>query len=158
MEEQKSTCPRAEMLWRGTFGTGTLSEKRSVTSYRILVGILGCWVLAEVAISKPWPTAFKLVTVFLPAALVTFYAWEKRKYYLSLDEMARRIELEGMAWAYSLGVLAALWMGGVLFAISLTWSGIPKLQRVTAWMPLFLFGALLATVKANYRYIAARRY
>jgi len=95
------------------------------------------------------------ISALVPAVFCTYYAWEKRKYFLSLDELTQRIELEGMAWAYSLGVLAALWAGGIVYAVSLRWTLNPK---IIPWMPLFLFAILLATVKVTYRYFATRRY
>ena len=53
------------------------------------------------------------IAFFVVAATCTYYAWEKRKYFLSLDELPRRIEMEGMAWAYSIGLLAALWLAAL---------------------------------------------
>jgi hypothetical protein len=95
------------------------------------------------------------MTLFLPAVLCSYYAWEKRKYFLSLDELTQRIELEGMAWAYSLGVLVALWLGGICYAVSLRWPLDPK---VLSWQPFFLVAIVLATIKGTYRYFATRRY
>jgi hypothetical protein len=74
---------------------------------------------------------------------------------LSLDELTRRIELEGMAWAYSLGVLAALWAGGICYALSLRW---PLDAKLLSWKLFFLFAIALATIKGIYRYFATRRY
>lgn len=93
--------------------------------------------------------------MFLGLSLISYYAWEKRKYFLSLDELTRRIELEGMAWAYSLGVLGALWAGGIIYAVSLRWTLNPKLGF---WTPFFLLAMFLALVKGTYRYFATRRY
>jgi hypothetical protein len=95
------------------------------------------------------------ITLFLPAALGTYYTVEKRKYFLSLDELTRRIELEGMAWAYSLGVLAALWVGGIGYAVSLYW---PLDTKLLSWVPFFLFAVVLATIKGTFRYFATQRY
>jgi hypothetical protein len=95
------------------------------------------------------------ISAFLPAVFCTYYAWQKRRYFLSLDELTQRIELEGMAWAYSLGVLAALWVGGTVYAASLRWTLNPK---VVPWMPFFLFAIFLATIKGTYRFFATRRY
>jgi hypothetical protein len=151
---EKTRWPLGQMLMRGTFNTGTRAEKRLTTrSYAILILFL-VWGTVVKAFHVT-PLLLWTVTPFLPAIGCTYFAWEKRKYFLSLDELPRRIEMEGMAWAYSLGVLAALWMGAIGYAVSLHYRLDPKLL---AWAPFFLFAMLLATVKGAYRYFATRRY
>jgi nicotinamide riboside transporter PnuC len=142
------------MLRRGTFATGTHAEKRLASRSNIIFAALLAWLFLGKAVHMS-ASMFRTLTVFLPAVACTLYAWEKRKYFLSLDELPRRIELEGMAWAYSVGVLAALWAGAVLYVVSLRYSLDPKLL---SWAPLFLFAIILATVKGTFRYFATRRY
>ncbi len=152
---KNSRWPTSEMLARGTFATGTAAEKRLISRNRIVLGVILAWVIiGKVTHMRPKPVMGS-ITVFLPAALCTYYAWEKRKYFLSLDELTRRIELEGMAWAYSLGVLAALWVGGIGYVVSLYR---PLDAKLLSWAPLFLFAIVLATIKGTYRYFATRRY
>ncbi len=113
------------------------------------------WALIRaVAHMQPEPL-MGTVTLFLPAALCTCYALEKRRYHLSLDELTRRIELEGLAWAYSLGVLLWLWAGAVGYAVSPRW---PLDRKVLSWMPFFVVAVILATIEGAYRHFAARRY
>jgi hypothetical protein len=154
-QPDEAKWPIGEMLVTGTFATRTDEEKRYKQRYRIVCIIMWSWiVLAYAYHSHPFP-AMRLLTLLLPAPLFTYLAWMKRKYFLTLDELTRRIELEGMAWAYSLGVIAALWAGGITYAVSLKWTFDP---RLISWMPFFLFAMFLATVKGTYRYFATRRY
>jgi len=147
-----SRWPISEMLARGTFGTNTSAERRLVIRNKIIGALIFVSVMACRVYPKPITA---MCTFFLVAVLCTYYALEKRKYFLSLDELPRRIELEGMAWAYSIGVLLALWLGGIGYAVSLRWPLDPKLL---SWMPFLLFAVVLASVKGVYRYFAARRY
>lgn len=152
---QTSRWPLSNMLWNGTFNTGSAAEKRVARATRIMLAVLIGWaVIARVARINSTPMA-GVTTIFLYLVLVSYYAWEKRKYFLSLDELTQRIELEGMAWAYSLGVLGALWAGGIIYAVSLRWTLNPKLGF---WTPFFLLAMFLALVKGIYRYFATRKY
>lgn len=152
---QTSRWPLSKMLWNGTFNTGSAAEKRVTRATRIMLAVLIGWaVIARVARINSTPMA-GLITIFLYLVLVSFYAWEKHKYFLSLDELTRRIELEGMAWAYSLGVLGALWAGGLVYAASLRWTFAAKSG---VWIPCFFFAMFLAIVKGTYRYFATRKY
>jgi hypothetical protein len=151
---EHSRWPLGQMLMRGTFNTGTRAEKRLVRSSNVIFIIFMAWAFLGTALHLH-ASVMRAGTLFMPAIGCTYYAWEKRKYFLSLDELPRRIELEGMAWAYSLGVLASLWLGAIGYAVSLRYTLDPKLL---AWLPLFLFGMLLATIKGAYRYFATRRY
>ena len=152
---QTSRWPVPEMLLRGTFATGTPEERRVVRSSRVMLAVMLAWgAIVRVAHWGPMPTV-RVITMLLCLSLISYYAWEKRKYFLSLDELTRRIELEGMAWAYSLGVLGALWAGGITYAVSLRWPLTPKLGF---WTPFFLLAMFLASVKGTYRYFATRKY
>jgi len=152
---QNSRWPVSEMLLTGTFATKTPQEKRYKLRAKISSILMGCWILlAFVYRAHPFP-GMRVITLLLPGPFFTYLAWEKRRYFLSLDELSRQIELEGMAWAYSLGVIVALWAGGAAYAISSKW---PLDPRLISWMPFFLFAMFLASVKATYRYFATRRY
>jgi hypothetical protein len=153
--DRRATWPVPEMLARGTFATGTSAERRLVLRNKIILAVILCWFVIE-RVSRPHSTpAMRLITPFLAAALCTYYAYEKRKYFLSLDELTRQIEMEGMAWAYSLGVLAALWIAGIGYAVTLYR---PVDTKMLTWAPFLLFAVLLATIKGVYRYVATRRY
>jgi len=145
----------SEMLLRCTFGTRTPAERRLILRGKIVGALILGWLLVGIITHMHPKPLMGVITLFLPAAFYTYYALEKRKYFLSPDELPRRIELEGMAWAYSVGVLATLWLGAIGYVVSLQWPLDPKLL---AWVPFFLFGAFLASVKGAYRYFASRRY
>jgi hypothetical protein len=151
----QSRWPISEMLLRGTFGTRTEAERRYITRSKVVGGILLCWLLIAMFPGVLHHPAMRLITLLLPAPLFTYIAWEKHKYFLALDELTRRIELEGMAWAYAIGVVASLWLGGIGYAVSLRWPLDPKFL---ASGPFFLFGIILVSVKGAYRYFATRRY
>jgi len=147
-----SKWPVNEMLVRGTFATHTNAERRLVIRNKMIGALIFVTVMATRLYPKP---VMAVITLFVLAASCTYYALEKRKYFLSLDELPRRIEMEGMAWAYAIGVLVALWLGGIGYAVSLRWTLNPKLL---SWVPFIAFAVILATVKGMYRYFATRRY
>lgn len=152
---QDSRWPLYQILLRGTFATGSVEERGVIRSSRILLVVLFAWAACiRIAHLRPTPM-IQMITMFLGLSLISYYAWEKRKYFRTLDELTRRIELEGMAWAYSLGVLGALWAGRIIYVVSLRWPLNPKLGF---WTPLFLLAVFLASVKGTYRYFATRKY
>jgi hypothetical protein len=155
LKDNGSTWPISAMLLWGSYGNRSETERRYLVRYRIVVVLAFSWILVGKMTGMQPKPAMGLITLFLPALLFTYMAWEKRKYFLSLDELTRRIELDGMAWAYGIGVLTALWVGGLGYAASLRWSLDPKL---ISWAPFFLLAAVLASVKGSYRYLATRRY
>lgn len=150
----ESRWPLSQMLLRGTFGTGTKEEhrlgKRSTAIFVILIGWMLVSRFAHLDLAR-----VRLATVLVVPPILTFYAFEKRKYFLSLDELTRRIELEGMAWAYVIGVLAALWAGAIGYAASVWW---PQTAAISWWRLPFMFAIVLAAVKGAYRWFATRRY
>ena len=150
--ENKSPWPVSDMLVRGTFATQTTAERRLVVRNKIV----GALVFVSVMSARVYPKRITTeIALFVLAAACTYYAWEKRKYFKSLDELPRRIEMEGMAWAYSIGLLAALWLAGIGYAVSLHWPFDPKLLF---WVPFLLVAVVLGSVKDLYRYFASRRY
>jgi hypothetical protein len=150
--ENKSRWPVSDMLLRGTFATQTTAERRLVVRNKIV----GALVFVSVMSARIYPKRITAeIALFVLAAACTYYAWEKRKYFQSLDELPRRIEMEGMAWAYSIGLLAALWLAGIGYAVSLHWPFDPKLLF---WVPFLLVAVVLGLVKDLYRYFASRRY
>lgn len=154
LKPRDARWPLSEMLFRGTFGTGTAAERRVVRSSRLLLFVLPGWgLIAAIVHLRPEP--LRLITVFLCLSLVSYYAFEKRRYFLTLDELSRRIEMEGMAWAYGIGVLAAFWFGGIAYAMS-PWLLLDTKSSVGG--SFFVMAIILASVKGAYRYFATRRY
>jgi hypothetical protein len=151
----ESRWPLSQMLLRGTFGTGSRAEHRLATRSTIIFVILLGWLMVSRLTHVESGVRSRAITVLLTALALTYYAWEKRKYFLSLDELPRRIELEGMAWAYVVGVIAALWAGSIGYVASVFW---PQSATIDWWRVPFIFAIVLALVKGTYRYFATRRY
>lgn len=147
--------PLSQMLLRGTFATGTAAEHRLATRSTAIFAVVFAWVAFTRVTHWDHQTMIRVISILLIAPALTYYAWEKRKYFLSLDELPRRIEMEGMAWAYTLGVLVALWAGSFAYAASIWW---PQFSFPASWFLLFMFAMFLAIVKGTYRYFATRRY
>jgi len=151
----ESRWPLKQMLMRGTFATGTEAERRvAFRSNAVVAVVVGC-VLATRLLHVANVPVVRAITLLLAATALSVYAWEKGKYFLSLDELPRRIEMEGMAWSYVVGVLGAIWAGCIGSAVSVWW---PEAGRINPWQLAFIFAMLLALVKGAYRYFATRRY
>ena len=117
--------PLSQMLLRGTFGTGSRAEHRLAARSTVIFVILFSWLMISRLTHVESGVRSRAITVLLAALALAYYAWEKRKYFLSLDELTRRIELEGMAWAYVVGVIAALWAGSIGYVASVWWPQSP---------------------------------
>lgn len=155
LHRDESRWPLKQMLMRGTFATGTQAERRVAFRSNAVVAVVGGWVVTTRLLHVANLPVVRAITFLLAAAALSFYAWEKGKYFLSLDELPRRIEMEGMAWAYVVGVLGAIWVGCIGSAVSV-WR--PQAARINPWQVAFVFAMLLAFVKGAYRYFATRRY
>jgi hypothetical protein len=76
----------------------------------------------------------------LPAVAFAYIAWALRRYLLALDELARRLQLEAMAWTYLCGLPVALLLWGLGITIN----------------PLLIL--VLEPVRGMWLYILSRRY
>jgi TctA family transporter len=119
----ESRWPLSQMLLRGTFGTGSRAEHRLATRSTVIFVVLFGWLMISRLTHVESGVRSRAITVLLTALALTYYAWEKRKYFLSLDELPRRIELEGIAWADVVGVIAALWAGSIGYVVSVVSTG-----------------------------------
>lgn len=153
--QDESRWPLTQMLMRGTFATGTKAERRVAFRSNAVVAVVVGWVLATRLLHVANTPVVRVITILLGAIALSYYACEKIKYFFSLDELPRRIEMEGMAWAYVVGVLGAIWAGCLGFAASVLW---PKAANINPWLVAIIFAMLLALVKGAYRYFATRRY
>jgi len=151
----ESRWPLAQMLMRGTFATGTKAERRVAFRSNAVVAVVVGWTVATQLLHVSNTPVVRVITVLLAATALTYYAWEKIKYFLTLDELTRRIEMEGMAWAYVVGVLVAIWAGSIEYVVSVWW---PPAANIGPWRVAFMFAMLLALVKGAYRCFATRRY
>jgi hypothetical protein len=78
LNDRNSRWPISQMLLRGTFGTGTQAEKRlTLRSRAIFIAMLG-WALLGTGSHAHQKPVMRIITLFLPAVLCSYYAWEKR--------------------------------------------------------------------------------
>jgi len=89
-----------------------------------------------------------IIAVALPAAF-SLIVWEFRKYLLSLDELAQRLQIEAMAWTYLTGFVLAAVLCGI-------W--LESLPNVDALWFCPIWFALLEPVRAGWLYALSRRY
>ena len=96
-----------------------------------------------------------VVTALVGGIVITLIALEFRRYLSQIDELARRMQLEAMAWTYLTGFVVAAWLG-VAAAFSQTiahWAFRPAVLLV---IPYLFF--LLEPVRAGWLYYLSRRY
>jgi hypothetical protein len=142
-------------LFWGTLGTKTPAERRYKTRTFLAAGSLLCWVLfAFVVHFRPKPMIF-VITDLSWGTVITYIAWELRRYLFTLDELARRLQFEAMAWTYLTGFVLAVWLG-VLAPFSHTLMNWPFKQSLLLLSPFLYF--LLEPVRAGWLYYLSRRY
>jgi hypothetical protein len=144
------------LLW-GTFGSRTPAERRFII--RSVIGIvvaLGWTMIGFVTRFRPVPIMID-VEVLLPGLILTYWAWEWRKYVLTLDELSRHILFEAAAWSSVTASVIAFWLAGV--AVIVRWPHYPKLfPKVAVSISLYLFVGLWATIHDFYLRRVSRRY
>ncbi|MGD1077744.1 MAG: hypothetical protein ABR881_05420 [Candidatus Sulfotelmatobacter sp.] len=144
----------ATLFWI-TLGTKTPAERRYKTRSCLAAGLLICWVLFALAVHfRPKPMIF-VITDLLWGTVLTYIAWELRRYLFTLDELARRLQFEAMAWTYLTGFVLAAWLG-VLAPFSHTLMHWPYKQSLLLLSPFLYF--LLEPVRAGWLYYLSRRY
>jgi hypothetical protein len=145
-----SKWPAPAMLGFGTFGGRTPAGRRYHTRCAIaLVAmvVLELWagMLSMVFPNAPWRVILSLV----PGVSFLYIAWEFRRYLLALDELARRIQLEAIAWTYLTGWVIAVLVGGVAMVYGWQWNRL--------WLNPMWF-MLLEPLRGCFLYYIAQRY
>lgn len=99
-------------------------------------------------VSHGMPTFGHSTAILLPI-VCSYIVLEFRRYVLSLDELARRLQVEAMAWTYASGLILAALLLAIWFE---------SLGKVDlAWFcPVWFF--LLEPVRACWLYFLCRRY
>jgi hypothetical protein len=146
--------PRSPMLMWGVFSTRTPAGRRYVRQCAIALTILvlpSLFFLIHHYSHFHYfkPQTFGRATAILLPIVFARIVWELRKYLLSLDELARRLQVEAMAWTYLTGFVLAAVLCGI-------W--LESLGKVDlAWFCPVWF-VLLEPVRASWLYVLSRRY
>jgi hypothetical protein len=145
-----SEWPACAMLSYGTFGKQTPAGRRY--HFRAAIALAAAAVLwpASAYLAKHFPnTRWLPILSLCPGIAFSYIVWEFRRYLLSLDELARRIQFESIAWTYLTGLALAALAGGIAMAYGSHWDAV--------WLNPFWF-ILLEPVRSCYLYYVARRY
>ncbi len=146
LEAGSPRWPASAMLLYGTFGSRTPAGRRyhlrSGLALAVTVGwiLLAPWAVHAAGAAHFWHVLASLV----PGIAFAYIGWEFRRYLLALDELARRIQLEAIAWTYLTGMAVALMLGYAVL--------------VTGWRFNPAFFILLEPVRAAWLYVVSRRY
>lgn len=137
--------PTAAILAYGTFGTRSPAGRRyHLRSGLALAAMLVCVVGCAMARSSIPKVIVDLTLSLVPGAAFIYIAWEFRIYLAALDELARRIQLESIAWTYLSGLVLAMLLGG--------------LSLVYGWGLNIGWFIVLEPVRAGWLYFVSRRY
>jgi hypothetical protein len=145
-----SEWPASSMLGYGTFGRRTPAGRRyhlrtAIALMSMVIVCLAALLLADFEHNSVW----RVILSLTPGATYGYIAWELRRYILALDELARRIQLEAMAWTYLTGLGVASIVGGIALAYGWHWN--------SEWLnPLFYL--FLEPIRGCFLYYVARRY
>ena len=149
-----SDWPKSAMLMWGIFSTRTPAGRRYVRQCVMALAILtlpSLFFLVQIPFHFHYltPRTFGRATTALLPLGFSYIAWAFRKYLQSLDELARRLQIEAMAWTYLTGfvlmaLLTAIWLESV-GKINLAW-----------FCPIWF--SLLEPVRAGWLYVLTRRY
>lgn len=105
-----ASWPYGSILLWGTFGSrspeGRRYHRRTTAALIIMVLsflVFGAWADRGV---------ISLALALTPGATFAFVGWEFVRYLQSLDELARRLQLDAIAWTYGIGMVAATLVAG----------------------------------------------
>jgi hypothetical protein len=152
--ESPSQWPTASILGYGTFGMKTPGGRRyHIRSAIALVLLLIVWPLTFLLwLSDTFPTlVWRAIAGITPGLAYGYITWEARRYWLALDELARRLQLEAAACSYLVAGVASAVLGGlscIFFSNPWVW----------LWCnPLWIF-VIAEPVRAVILYFLARRH
>ena len=142
------------LLW-GIFGTKTPAERRVLMRSCYAAAVATGWIVVAFAMHLTNKPVFLPVTALMGGAVMTYIAWEFRRYLLQLDELARRMQFESMAWTYLTGFVLVAWLG-VLAPFSKTLMHWPYKPGFLLLSPYLFF--LLEPVRGAWLWYVSRRY
>ena len=145
---QDSGWPACSIFLYGTFGSqseaGSHYHKQCIGALAVLV--VGEILLAAVAFRAPYGLG-RLAGALLPGAVFGYIVWAFRRYLLALDELARRMQLEAMAWTYLSAIPVAVLLGTLAFVYD--WH---------SWVVNPMWFIVLEPVRSFWLYFVSRRY
>ena len=101
------------LMW-GSFGTQTPEGRRFHNTFKICVTVMLIGFMSGVF----WHAMLgRALGAVLPGLAFTGIAVSFRRYLLTLDELARRIQVESIAWTYLTGLAVAPLLMGILLAL-----------------------------------------
>ena len=145
------------MLFWTTLGTKTPAERRYKTRGALAAAVPVCWILLAFAMRLP-PKVVGATTMLLAGCVISYIAWELRRYLAQLDELARRMQLEAIAWTYLTGFVLAAWFGALIALLDLFSHALAHspFNILLVASPFFYF--LLEPIRAGWLYYLSRRY
>ena len=152
---QKSQWPVRPILFWGTFGTKSPAERRYLMRACLAMIVAAGWILVMLNAPLNSKSILLPISAVLAGSVITFIAWELRRYLLQLDELARRLQLEAIAYTYLTGFVLAAWMG-VLAPFSHTLMHWPYKPGFLLLSPFLYF--LLEPIRSGWLYYLSRRY
>lgn len=145
---------RSMLLW-GTFGTKSPAERRYIVRSCIAAGAgLAILLFAAAMHFRPRPIMVRVV-MLATGSVLTYMAWEFRRYLYQLDELARRMQMEAITCTYLTGFVIAAWLG-VLWPFSHFLVHWPYKPTVLFTIPFLYF--VLEPIRAGWLYYLSRRY
>jgi hypothetical protein len=143
--EAPAAWPLCTMLAYGTFGGGHPAARR----YHVRTGVALALLVAGLFVVSIARSFFPreivhILSAFAPGATLVYIAWEFRRYLLSIDELARRLQFESIVWTYLTGFALASILGGI--GMLLDW----KLNPI--WF------VALEPIRGIWLYVISRRY
>ena len=123
----------------------TPAERRYHYRSGLALGLMAlCMISAGLFRSSAAKGSLVVLAAISPGAAFIYIAWEFRRYLSALDELARRIQLESIAWTYLCGLAVTMLLGGL--GLIYGWR----------WNPMWFI--LLEPVRAIWLYFVSRRY
>lgn len=119
--DRNSKWPLTSMMFVGTFGSRTPEGRKYHRQCWIAFMMLFVGMFTLLVVPQGWipDQARRLLTALLPGGAFTYIAWAFDGYLRSLDELARRLQLEAIARTYLIGIAVAALLGG--FALMYNW-------------------------------------
>jgi hypothetical protein len=145
---EESRWPAFPILFYGTFGSRTPAGRRYHRQFGIALFVLALGMLALTMFRAYIPEQIlRPLMGVLPGGVFAYIAWSCYGYLRTLDELARRMQLEAMAWTYLTGIAAAALLGG--FALAYNWG---------QWFLNPIWFLILEPVRGAWLYVVSRRY